>query len=160
MKVLVFHIGADRYGLPLAAVQRVLPLLELKALPLAPDAVAGLMNLHGASVPVIDLCRISGGAPAPQQVDTRILLVDYRTPQGEPHALGLLAEKVQGVQDIDAAALAASGVSAAPFLGAVAGDAAGIIQLVRLEELLPPALRAQLFQPEVQPKGVPKGEPS
>ncbi|MBB3122061.1 chemotaxis protein CheW [Pseudoduganella violacea] len=151
MKVLVFHIGADRYGLPLALVRRVLPLMELKALPLAPDAVAGLMNLHGASVPVIDLCRISGGAPAAQQVDTRILLVDYHTPEGALHALGLLAEKVQGVQEVDTAALNPSGVAAAPFLGAVAGDAAGIVQLVRLEELLPPSLRALLFRPEDQP---------
>jgi chemotaxis-related protein WspB len=40
MKLLVFHIGADRYGLRLRVV-RVLPLVELKQLPLAPDAVAG-----------------------------------------------------------------------------------------------------------------------
>ena len=62
MKVLVFHIGDDRYGLPLRVVRRVLPLVELKSLPLAPDAVAGLMNLHGESVPVIDLARIGCGA--------------------------------------------------------------------------------------------------
>ena len=42
MKLLVFHIGADRYGLRLRDVVRVLPLLELKQLPLAPDSVAGL----------------------------------------------------------------------------------------------------------------------
>ena len=33
MKLLVFHIGADRYGLRLRDVVRVLPLLELKHLP-------------------------------------------------------------------------------------------------------------------------------
>lgn len=148
MKLLVFHIGHDRYGLPLRAVRRVLPLLELKALPMAPDAVAGLMNLHGDSVPVIDLSRASGGSPARQHFDTRIVLVDYTGPDGATHALALLAERVQGVQEVSTQALQPSGVRAAPFLGEVAGDSAGIVQLVEVEQLLPADLRAMLFQPE------------
>ena len=146
MKLLVFHIGPDRYGLRLAAVQRVLPLMELKRLPLAPPAVAGLMNLHGRTVPVIDLARLGGGAPSAEHVDTRIVVVDYTAPEGTVHALGLLAERVLGVQDVDQHALADSGVQAAPFLGEVAGDSAGIVQLVEPERLLPPDLRAALFQ--------------
>lgn len=148
MKLLVFHIGADRYGLRLRSVLRVLPLLELKRLPLAPDAVAGLMNLQGEPVPVIDLSRIGGGAASAEHFDTRIVLVDYRTPEGAQHQLGLLAERVLGVQDVADSALADSGVQAAPFLGQVAADQAGLVQLVELEQLLPPALRATLFQPQ------------
>ena len=155
MKLLVFHIGQDRYGLRLRAVQRVLPLMELKRLPLAPPAVAGLMNLHGQPVPVIDLALLAGAIPSADQVDTRIVVVDYATPEGERdahcmpfrHALGLLAERVLGVQEVDESTLADSGVQAAPFLGAVAGDRAGIVQLVEPADLLPPALRAALFQP-------------
>lgn len=147
MKLLVFHIGADRYGLRLRAVLRVLPLMELKKLPMAPDAVAGLMNLHGDPVPVIDLARLGGGAPSAEHFDTRIVVVDYRTPEGASHALGLLAERVAGVQDVSDAALADSGVRAAPFLGQVAGDGAGIVQLIELDQLLPAALRAALFPP-------------
>jgi chemotaxis-related protein WspB len=152
MKVLVFHIGDDRYGLPLRLVQRVLPLLELKSLPQAPDAVAGLMNLHGESVPVIDLARLSGGAPARQHFDTRIVLVDYLDPDGATHTLALLAERVMGVQDVSQAALQPAGVKAAPFLGEVAGDSEGIVQLIELEQLLPAGLRALLFQ-SFQPEG-------
>jgi chemotaxis-related protein WspB len=148
MKLLVFHIGDDRYGLRLAVVRRVLPLMELKGLPLAPPAVAGLMNLHGASVPVIDLSGISGLPPARAHFDTRIVLVDYLAPDGAVHALGLLAERVTGMQDIDAAALGAAGVQAAPFLGEVAGDAQGMVQLVELDQLLPEPLRALLFPQE------------
>ncbi|WP_342119566.1 chemotaxis protein CheW [Pseudoduganella sp. OTU4001] len=148
MKVLVFHIGADRYGLPLRQVRRVLPLLELKGIPLAPDSVAGLMNLHGDPVPVIDLARISGGPPARQHFDTRIMVVDYSTPGGMLHALGLMAERVQGVQNVVEQELAPSGVQAAPFLGRVAGDALGLVQLVDVDALLPAELRARLFPAE------------
>lgn len=149
MKLLVFHMGADRYGLPLRQVRRVLPLMELKGVPLAPDSVAGLMNLYGEPVPVVDLSRIGGGAPARRQVDTRIVVVDYLSPDGQLHALGLMAEGVQGVQEVAQQALAPSGVQGAPFLGAVAADAAGLVQLVEVNDLLPHELRLQLFPPEV-----------
>jgi chemotaxis-related protein WspB len=152
MKVLVFHIGPDRYGLPLRDVRRVLPLLELKGVPLAPDSVAGLMNLHGEPVPVIDLARISGGAPARRHFDTRIVLADYTAPDGTLHALGLMAERVLGVQDLAQQDLAPSGVQAAPFLGRVAGDARGMVQLVDTNALLPDELRARLFPVEAAGK--------
>lgn len=147
MKVLLFHIGRDRYGLPLAGIVRVLPLLELKQLPLTPDYVAGLMDLHGTPVPVIDLSRLAGLPAAAAQFDTRIVIVDYRAPGGETvHALGLLASQVRGIADIDTEKLDDSGVVTAPFLGQVASDADGIVQLVELAHLLPPDVRALLFQ--------------
>ncbi len=147
MKALIFHIGPDRYGLRLGAVRRVLPLLALKLLPGAPAAVAGLMDFHGSPVPVIDLCRLAGVAPAPEHFDTRIVVVDYAAPGGAVHQLGLLAQRVRGVHEVAPGALRDSGVAAAPFLGQVASDADGIIQLVELADLLPAALRAILFQP-------------
>ncbi|CDG84517.1 chemotaxis protein CheW [Janthinobacterium agaricidamnosum] len=147
MKVLVFHIGGDRYGLRLTSIMRVLPLLELKQLPLAPDHVAGLMDLHGTSVPVIELSRLAGLPAAADHFDTRIVIVDYRGPDGVAHPLGLLASQVRGIRDIAPAALSDSGVLSAPFLGQVASDADGILQLIELEQLLPAALRAILFQP-------------
>lgn len=146
MKVLVFHIGRDRYGLPLAGIVRVLPLLELKQLPLTPDYVAGLMDLHGVPVPVIDLSRLAGLPPAAAQFDTRIVIVDYQAPGGDTHALGLLASQVRGIADIAMEKLEDSGVTTAPFLGQVASDADGIVQLVELQHLLPPDVRALLFQ--------------
>jgi chemotaxis-related protein WspB len=146
VKLLIFHIGADRYGLRLRDVVRVLPLLELKHLPLAPDPVAGLMDFHGQSVPVIDLCRASGLPSGEDHFDTRIIVADYHAPEGTDHLLGLRAERVLGVQEVSEAQLADSGVQAAPFLGQVASDAQGMLQLVELEQLLPESLRALLFQ--------------
>lgn len=146
MKLLVFHIGADRYGLRLRDVLRVLPLVELKQLPLAPDSVAGIMDLHGAPVPVIDLCRASGLPSGEDHFDTRIIVADYVTPEGAHHALGLRAERVLGVQEVGDELLRDSGVQAAPFLGAVASDAQGMLQVVELAQLLPADLCALLFQ--------------
>ena len=150
MKVLVFYIGADRYGLPLAGVARVLPAVALKQLPLAPAYVAGVMDLHGEPVPVIDLSRLAGLAPRQPWFDTRIILVDYPLDGGTTASLGLLAEHVTGVEQLDTAALRVPGIDSAAFLGQVAGGESGMLQLVRLDQLLGPEVRALLFSNRVQ----------
>jgi len=148
MKVLVFHIGDDRYGLPLRQVTRVLPAAALKLLPQAPVGVAGLLDMHGAPVPVLDLSAMAG-MPAEQiWFDTRIILVDYPGADA-PRALGLLAEHVAGVEAIADSALRDAGIAAAPFLGQVASGAHGMLQLVELAHLIPPAMQALLFRQEL-----------
>ncbi|RSZ57250.1 chemotaxis protein CheW [Massilia atriviolacea] len=146
MKVMVFHIGADRYALPLWAVARVLPAAALKAIPLAPAYVAGLLDLHGAPVPVIDLSSLAGLAPRQLWYDSRIILVDYALAGGATRPLGLLAEHVVGVDSVDSDAMRDPGVAGAPFLGRVAASAKGMLQLVNLDALLAPDVRALLFQ--------------
>ena len=145
MKVLVFHIGPDRYALPLTVVARVLPAAALKQVPLAPAFVAGLLDLYGAPVPVIDLSQLAGRSLSQVWFDTRIVLVDYALPNGEVRALGLLAEHVSGIVSIDPNALGEPGVSSAGFLGLVASTPQGMLQMVELAHLLGEPVRALLF---------------
>lgn len=149
MKVLVFRIGADRYGLPLAGVKRVLPAVALKQIPLAPPFVAGLMDLHGEPVPVVDLSQLAGLVPEQIWFDTRIILVDYPLPGGASASLGLLAEHVSGIEAVQSGALREPGVGGAAFLGQVAGGAAGMLQIVELDQLLGADVRALLFPARV-----------
>jgi len=145
MKVLVFHIGPDRYALPLAAVLRVLPAARLKALPGTPDYVAGLLDLHGAPLPVIDLSRLAGRPADAVRYDTRILLADVPA-AGSLRRLGLLAERVAGVEALAGTPVDA-GVQAAPWLGRVAhahGEA-GLVHLIEPTHLLAPEVAALLF---------------
>jgi chemotaxis-related protein WspB len=151
MKVLVFHIGRERYALPLTAVLRVLPVARLKPLPGAPHYVPGLLDLHGEPVPVIDLSRLAGSPPDAVRFDTRILLLDVAA-AGRVRRLGLKAEHVAGVASIEAA-LRDGGVVAAPWLGAVApgggddgrADGGGMLQLIDPDRLLAPEVAALLF---------------
>ena len=149
MKVLVFTIGPDRYGLPLRAVARVLPVLALKQLPGAPDFVAGLMDLHGTPVPVLDVSRLAGLAAEQIWLDSRIVLIDYPTDDGSVRQLGLLVEHVVGINSVAEAVLADPGIDGAPFLGQVAAS----LQLVEVSELLAPDVRALLFPAREQTTG-------
>jgi len=146
MKVLVFHIGRERYALPLTAVLRVLPVARLKPLPGAPHYVPGLLDLHGEPVPVVDLSRLAGTPPSAVRYDTRILLVDVPA-AGRVRRLGLKAERVAGIAGIDAE-LRDGGVTAAPWLGSVlvgAGETAGMLQLIEPARLLAPEVASELF---------------
>jgi chemotaxis-related protein WspB len=143
MKALVFSIGPDRYGLPLRAVARVLPVLALKLLPGAPDFVAGLMDLHGQPVPVLDISRLAGLTVEQIWLDSRIVLIDYPV-DGGSRPLGLLVEHVIGIQEVPEASMADAGIDGAPFLGQVAAS----LQLIEVNELLPPDVRVLLFPRE------------
>lgn len=145
MKVLAFHIGAQRFALPLTAVARVLPAAALVAVPGAPPPVAGLLDLHGSPVPVIDLSRLAGGAAAAVRYNTRILLVEYPLGDGGVRPLGLLAERVSGIVALGSGDVSASGVAGAPWLGEVGTDADGTLQLVAVAHLLTPEVCAALY---------------
>jgi purine-binding chemotaxis protein CheW len=53
--VLVFRVGADRYGIPVSSVREVLPQARIAPVPGAPAAVAGLIQVRGEIRPVYDL---------------------------------------------------------------------------------------------------------
>jgi chemotaxis-related protein WspB len=146
----VFHIGRGRYGLPLGAIGRVLPVAQLMPLPGAPHFVPGLLDLHGEAIPVIDLSRLAGSPPDAVRYDTRILLVEVPA-LGRVRRLGLKAERVSGVIEL-ALEPVERGVVAAPWLGALARDPApepgpegGMLQLLEPARLLAPEVEALLF---------------
>lgn len=84
--------GGQAYALELLKIREVvrpMPLLSLRG---AVPSVAGVMNLRGQVVPVIDLGVQLGESPAPDAAGTRIIVLEER---GE--VLGL---RVCGVEDV------------------------------------------------------------
>lgn len=147
MLFLVFQLGPDRYALDARSVVEVLPLVNIKQIPQALPAIAGICNYRNAPLPVIDLNQLMCGRPSAQRLGTRIVLVDYRDDAGQSRVLGLIAEQVRQTLRLDAARFVAAGVrdSATPWLGPVATDAAGLLQWIHVDKLLPARLRELLF---------------
>jgi purine-binding chemotaxis protein CheW len=54
---LLFSLDDQRYGLPLHAVDRVVHMVKVTALPRAPAIVLGVINVQGRVLPVLDLRR-------------------------------------------------------------------------------------------------------
>lgn len=63
--VIVFSIGAVRYAVELRWVREVVSLGFVTAVPTAPVALAGVCNLHGTILPVLDIGALLRGTPGP-----------------------------------------------------------------------------------------------
>jgi purine-binding chemotaxis protein CheW len=108
----VFRIGKERYGLPLAAVREVVEPATMSRVPCAPPAVLGIMNLRGRVVTVVSLASLLG-APTGEEVDVeapagKVVLLD----RGR-RDLGLLVSVVDGVHELSELAPAPGEVSPA-----------------------------------------------
>ena len=117
-----------------------------------PAAVAGLLNYHGAPVPVIDLSQLTLGRPAARRLSTRIVLVRYPVAEHETRVLGLIVERALQTMEHEAADFVASGISGekASSLGPVAIDERGLLQWIDLGTLLSEPVRDALFREPTQ----------
>ena len=152
MLFLLFQIGEARYALDTAAVLEIVPGVTLRRVMGAPAGVAGLLDYHGAPVPVLDLSAMATGQSAPTRFSTRLILV--RTPllpvddAGRSHVIGLLAERATSLLQRQPSDFTRTGLNVpdAPYLGPVTADGEGFIHRVRVENLLTGPVRA-LFAP-------------
>ena len=144
MLFIVFQLGPDRYALDTRQLVEILPLVQLKRLPQAPAGVSGMLDYHGASLPVIDLTALALGHPAAERISTRLLIVELENGR----RLALVAERANQLLRREVADFSETGVTvdSAPYLGPVTRDASGLIQWVAPEQLLSPVVRDALFQ--------------
>lgn len=99
MRHVVFRIGSDRYGLPLASVREVVEPAPMSRVPRSPPAVLGIMNLRGRVVTVVSLgCLVQSEPPVAfgdEAPPGKVVLLD----RGR-RDLGLLVGLVEGVHDL------------------------------------------------------------
>ncbi|MBP9900697.1 MAG: chemotaxis protein CheW [Verrucomicrobiota bacterium] len=175
MLFVLFQLGQDRYALEARRVVEVLPLLALKRLPASPRGVAGVFVYRGQPVPALDLCELTLGRPAREQLSTRILLVQHRQTAGPSQLIGLVAERVTGTlrreekdfvpaghvrpeqQASPASAPYVAGMkrAATPFLGPILIDDQGVIQLLDAQGLLDAGAHQLLLTQSVEVSDAP-----
>ena len=89
--VATFHLGSDGgfFGIDATLIQEVVMVGELTPVRHAPEFVAGIRNLRGKIITVIDLCARLGIGMVEIDSESRILIADWK---GEP--VGLLVDQV------------------------------------------------------------------
>ena len=143
---LLFSLGRNRYAIDCRTVIEVLPGVELTQIPHAPAFVAGQFDYRGSIVPVIDLCQLVDKKPAEQVLSTRIILLAYGG-NGDTDLIGLMAEKVTEVRQLDSNAASEPPVATpgAPYLGPLLTGEDGIVQFVNADMLLSREVHEILF---------------
>ena len=146
LQFVVFRLGAESYGLPIAAVDEIVRLPDaLTRLPAAPAFIAGIMNLRGKALPLIDQRRRFGSAATTMR--GRVVVVTV----GEVQT-GFIVDSIAGILRV-----AASEVTTAPQMPGdgvkvfdrVVPTADGMVLIVDPKELLDRAERDVLraFEP-------------
>jgi purine-binding chemotaxis protein CheW len=98
LEILVVELAGRHFGAPLAVVREVFNLGPLTPVPTAPTAVAGVANLRGQVIPVLDLMRLLDLGLHRLRLGDPVVLVE-----AEGIRAGLLVERVVGLQGPEAA---------------------------------------------------------
>lgn len=95
----------ERFAVPVELVSEILDMRQPFRIPEAPPHLAGVIDVRGRAVPVIDL-RLKLGLPAGATTeDTRILVLEVPI-EGRKLSLGLIADRVFEVTALDPGRLA------------------------------------------------------
>lgn len=105
LQLLTFSLDGEGYAVEIARVREVLEFTSCNRVPRTPEHVRGMINLRGNVVPVIDLRLKLGFSRTERTVDTCVIISEVEV-EKEPLILGVLADSVQEVIELDAAALA------------------------------------------------------
>ncbi|MBI1390643.1 MAG: chemotaxis protein CheW [bacterium] len=149
--MLLFSAGSQRYAIEARRVVEILPLLEARPIPHAPQGVIGIIDYRGETAPVVDLCVMLTGRPRRDWYNSRTIVLRLEN----AGFLAMEAEQVNDTARFDEGAEQPSGVSCAdaPYLAGVLKDGAGLIQRVEIESLLTPAVRESLYRRLVNEHG-------
>jgi purine-binding chemotaxis protein CheW len=96
--------AAASYGLPLENVQEVIGVRPVTRVFHGPAVLAGIINLRGEVLPVLDLSQLLGsGGPIARQSEARIVVV--REVSGLKRRAGLRVDALLGLLDVPAQGL-------------------------------------------------------
>ncbi len=155
MLVLMCRAGDNRFALDSEVVAEVVPYVELKSMPGAPEWLAGVFAYRGQVLNVLDLVQAATGTRCPPRWSSRIVIV--RLPgSANQQLLGLLTEHVTTTQwsgeplQNDAASQQHKANQLREHSrsewnwGSVRLDEEGMFRVLDLEQLVTPERRAML----------------
>ena len=143
-QLVVFQVANERYGVDIYAMESIVRLQPVTAMPHAPAFVEGVINLRGTVLPVIDLHKRFGLPPQEPTKDTRIVVAEM-----PGMAVGIKVDAVLEVRsvpegNVELPSPLVATVDAAFITGIAKVEEEGLIIVLDLEKLLSPEERADL----------------
>jgi purine-binding chemotaxis protein CheW len=104
MKALTIGLNSEIFALPAESVREILDMVPVTEVPNARAFVGGVLNVRGKVVPLADLRVMFGMERTPPDTNTRIVVIEVDL-EGEPALVGILADKVHDVTEIEGASV-------------------------------------------------------
>ncbi|AEJ60393.1 CheW protein [Spirochaeta thermophila DSM 6578] len=98
-KYLLFSLGEEHYGIPIAKVQEVVRYIPITRLHDTSRFLKGVVNLRGRIVPIIDLRLKFGFEERPYTDRTVFIVVEVLSPRS-PYLVGLAVDAVEDVVEV------------------------------------------------------------
>jgi purine-binding chemotaxis protein CheW len=99
-KFLTYFLGDEEYGVDIAQVREIIAMMKITPVPKTPKYVAGVINLRGAIIPVIDT-RLRFDMPSLEYTEqTAIIIIEINKV-----SIGFVVDKVEEVLTIDEASI-------------------------------------------------------
>lgn len=137
--LVTFRLGQETYALPVEPIVQIVPMVTITPLPEIGDPVAGVINVRGQAVPVVDMRWHIGSKQAPYLLHTPIILTQIG--QG---TVGLVVDEVLDVLGLPGSELIQpdkilpEGLGQAPVLNALALVSGHLAPLLDPEHLFRP----------------------
>ncbi|MDR3762716.1 MAG: chemotaxis protein CheW [Acidobacteriota bacterium] len=98
-QIVGFRVGQENFGVPISLVHEIVPMMEITAVPDAPQYIEGVVNLRGKIIPVMDLRKRFAEAAVPARRN-RIMVAEL-----DGHMVGLVVDAANEVLKIDPEAI-------------------------------------------------------
>jgi purine-binding chemotaxis protein CheW len=98
--VLVFELAGEKYGVDVMMIRAVRTIQQVTRVPGTPSFYPGVINVRGQIITVLDLRSFFEVATRTEALPEEVIIV-----QGNQLRLGLLAERVLGIQNVPQAAV-------------------------------------------------------
>jgi purine-binding chemotaxis protein CheW len=93
-RLLVFFLADQRYGLDVTTVVRVERAVEINPLPQSPDIIAGVINMRGQIIPIINVRQRFSQPQREIALSDQIIIV-----QTQRRTIGLMVDRVMYVSE-------------------------------------------------------------
>jgi twitching motility protein PilI len=117
-----FQIGPSNWFVALEQVSEVIPVPQPMAVPLTQPWFRGVANVRGKLYSIVDFAQFQGGEPIGPGMERRVILISEKLVGGA----GIVVSRMLGLRNPEQFVPAPRPADAAPWIGGMYADAAGI----------------------------------
>ncbi len=131
----IYQLAGEQFGVDIAAVESIIKMQEIAAVPQAPEFVEGVTNLRGEVLPVIDLRKRFEIPAADDSEEERIVVVEI-----DGQNVGMIVDAVTEVLTLDEDAIEAPSAlvigSSVDFITGIAKVEEQLVTIIDLRMVL------------------------
>jgi purine-binding chemotaxis protein CheW len=104
-KLVCFYLGGQEYGAPITDVKETMLVRPITPVFLTPSWLAGIINLRGDVVAVLDLAQLLGQPASTIDDESRIVILQFHRPDDRSAVAGILVDRMAELRTVELAHL-------------------------------------------------------